>query len=309
VKHGRADARISRKQRPPTVEHLHGHLCLVRYRRYPDFKVASRRLINPSARRVVALASALAVIGSAVGTSSIAAAHEGQARTAVTGGTHAQRVLLREILHRMGGTQISGIHIKPSAMGVQLLMQPTRLDRSRTNLSIRLRWDAEMTAYSFAKLSDSRGFPLVMGYSILGQPGTFRESEPRVKRRFDREQIVPPVGMAVRRSGARLLEFNVFRPSEAVVAVVVSTPRPAHFIRNRLGPIITALIGVHGRIDGFYVAVTNSAREVVFAYARTDRPRSSTSTLFVRPDLQGCAENLAVGVEVAPDTDPPCPRG
>lgn len=255
----------------------------------------------------------LSVIGvlmtSALGAvSSLAASPEKSAATPIAAASKAQRALLREILRAMGGTQIQSIRVESSSDGVRLVMSPPRIDRSRANVSVRVGWDAHVTAFTFAKRSRARGLPSVTGYSILGGRTDFRGKEGRALPQFDRGKIVPPVGRAVKRSGGRLIEFNLFRPDGPAFAVVVAAPNPARFIERRLAPIIAALNSVSRSIDGFFIAVTDAKRSVVFAYARVDLPPGLRSTrLYVREDLTGCAERLPVENEVAPDSDPPCP--
>jgi hypothetical protein len=131
---------------------------------------------------------------------------------------------------------------------------------------------------------------------------------PRVLPAFDWQRIVGPVRQAVTRSGAaRVAELDLLRPSGPTLAVVVVATRPAQFIKQRLAPVITALNRIVPRVDGFYVAVTDARRSIVLAYSRVDLRGTSSTTLWVRPDLLGCAENLPVETEVAPDGAPPCP--
>ncbi len=260
-------------------------------------------------QRVVALSAASALLASLAGLmTGAAASSEKRPVTTITGGTNVQRVLLREIVHALGGTQIEGVRIESTGDGVRLEMRPTRLDRSRANVSVRVGWDAHMAAYSFAARSRARGLPSVVSFNVLGRRTLFRNAKDRALPPFEQGRIVRPVGRAVASSGARLIEFNLFRPRGPTLAVVVGTSTPARFIEKRLGTIITALNSVTRRIDGFYVAVTDARRSVVFAYGRVDVPPGVLSTtLYVHPDLIGCAESLPVENEVAPDGAPACP--
>ena len=227
----------------------------------------------------------------------------------VVHGSASQRDLLRQILRAMGRTQIRSVAIQPtSGNGVRLAMQPNRLDRSRVSTSVRLGWDAYVVAYSFLKRSRGRGLPPVVGYSVAGDTRTFRTPVPRILPQFDRQRIIGPVQRAVTRSGAAsVAELELLRPAGPAVAVAVVADRPAFFIRRRLAPIIRALNRVVPRVDGFYVAVTDARRSIVFAYSRVELRGTSSTTLWVRPNLLGCAENLPVENEVAPDGAPPCP--
>ena len=163
-------------------------------------------------------------------------------------------------------------------------------------------------AYSFLKRSRERGLPAVVGYSVAGDTRTFRSPVPRILPQFDRQRIIGPVQRAVTRSGAAsVAELELLRPAGPAVAVAVVANRPAFFIRRRLAPVIRALNRVVPRVDGFYVAVTDDRRSTVFAYSRVELRGTSSTTVWVRPDLLGCAENLPVENEVAPDGAPPCP--
>jgi hypothetical protein len=227
----------------------------------------------------------------------------------VVGGGTVQRDVLREILRAMGPTQIRSVAIQRTSGGrMRLAMQPSRLDRSRVSTSVRLGWDAYVVAYSFLKRSRTRDLPPVVGYSVAGETRTFRSPVPRILPRFDRKRILAPVRRAVTRSGAaRVAEFDLLRPAGPAFAVVVVAKRPAFFIRRRLAPVITALNRIVPRVDGFYVAVTDSSRSIVFAYSRVELRGTRSTTLWVRPDLLGCAENLPVENEAAPDGAPLCP--
>jgi hypothetical protein len=229
----------------------------------------------------------------------------------VVHGSAAQRDLLRQILRAMGPTQIRSVAIqRTSGNRVRLAMQPSRLDRSRVSTSVRLGWDAYVVAYSFLKRSRERGLPPVVGYSVAGETRAFRSLVPRILPRFDRQRIVAPVRRAVTRSGAaRVVEFDLIRPAGPAFAVVVVANRPALFIQRRLGPVIAALNRIVPQVDGFYVAVTDARRSIVFAYSRVELRAMSSTTLWVRPDLLGCAEDLPVANEVDPDGAPPCPAG
>jgi hypothetical protein len=115
------------------------------------------------------------------------------------------------------------------------------------------------------------------------------------------------VSRAIRASGARRIELNVFRPAGAVdVAAVVQTRDPAAFIDRRLDGIIRALnLITPRRLDSYYVAVVDETRTVVFAYSAAET--QGMFTFYVRPDLYGCADDLPIQNEVAPDGAPPCP--
>jgi hypothetical protein len=257
-------------------------------------------------RNATALLVAAAV---AVGATTLAATAVERSAPPVLHGSAAQRDVLREILRVMGPTQIRSVAIeRMSGNRVRLAMQPSRLDRSRVSTSVRLGWDAYVVTYSFLKRSRARGLPPVAGYSVAGETHTFRSLVPRTLPRFERQRIVAPVRRAVTRSGAaRVAEFDLLRPAGPVLAVVVVAHRPAPFIQRRLAPVITALNRIVPQVDGFYVAVTDARRSTVFAYSRVELRGTSSTTLWVRPDLRGCAKDLPVENEVAPDGAPPCP--
>jgi hypothetical protein len=245
----------------------------------------------------------------AIGATAFAATAVERSIPPVVHGSAEQREVLREILRAMGPTQIRSVAIQGAGGNrVRLAMQPSRLDRSRVSTSVRLGWDAYVVAYSFLKRSRARGLPPVVGYSVAGETQTFHSLVPRPLPRFERQRIVAPVRPAVTRSGAaRVAEFDLLRPAGPVLAVVVVANRPAPFIRRRLAPVITALNRIVPRVDGFYVAVTDARGSIVFAYSRGELRRTSSATLWVRPDLLGCAKDLPVENEVAPDGAPPCP--
>lgn len=254
---------------------------------------------------IAALAMAVAALGSV----SASAALDAQAGPPIAGGSAAQRDGLQEVVRALGGTQIRRIALAPAGDGrVQLVMQPARFDRSRANVSVRLEWDASLVAYSFLRISLRRDLPAVQGFSVAGKERTFRSLRPRPLPRFDRGRIVPRVGRAVKKSSGKLIEFNLFRPAGPAFAVVIAADHPGRFIQRQLEPIIVALNSIAPRVDGFYVAVTDSRRRVVFAYGRAEMRGENASTVYVRDDLAGCAENLPVSVEVAPDGAPPCPQ-
>lgn len=253
---------------------------------------------------------ALAVAAIGLGLGSGSAAEASQTRPPVVGGSAAQRHLVEEVVRRLGGTQLRRITITPSGKGrVRLTMGPPRVERSRANLAVRIEWDASLVSYSSLRLSLAQGLPAVEGFSVAGKQLTFRSLRPRPLPRFDRSRIVPSVARAVKRSGGRPIEFNLFRPAGPALAVVIATKHAGRFIQQRLEPIIVALNTIAPRLDGFYVAVTDSRRRVVFAFGRAEMRGENTSTVYVRDDLAGCAENLPVSVEVAPDGAPPCPQG
>ena len=226
----------------------------------------------------------------------------------ISGGMPAQRALLRHVVTALGGTQVQRIAIsRAGAGGVKLVMQPGRLDRSRASTSVRLQWDAQLVAYSLLRLSQQRSLPPVLGFSVEGQSRSFRSLRPRRLPAFARARILQPVQGAVTRSGGRVVELNLFRPAGPALAIVAAANRPAQFIQDRLAPIISASNSVAPRLDGFYVAVVDNRGSVVFAYSKAQQRGVSSTALWVRPDLLGCALNLPVENEVAPDGAPPCP--
>jgi hypothetical protein len=226
----------------------------------------------------------------------------------VYGGTPAQRALLRHVVTALGGTQVSRIAIsRVGRGGVNLVMQPNRLDRSRASQSVRLQWDAQLVAYSFLRLSEHQDLPPVLGFSVAGHSWSFRSARPRPLPAFDRSRILRPVQSAQKRSGGKVLELNLFRPAGPALTVVTATARPAQFIHHRLAPVISALNGVAPRLDGFYVAIVDNRGAAVFAYSKVQERGVSSTALWVRSDLRRCAENLPVENEVAPDGAPRCP--
>lgn len=226
----------------------------------------------------------------------------------ISGGTPAQRTLLRHVVIALGGTQVRRIAIsRVGTVGVKLVMEPGRFDRSRASQSVRLEWDAHLVAYSLLRLSQRQRLPPVLGFSVAGQSRSFRSVRPRRLPAFDRTRILRPVQSAAKQSGSRVVELNLFRPAGPALAVVTATARPAHFIQDRLAPVISASNSVAPRLDGFYVAVVDNHGSVVFAYGNAQQRGVSSTSLWVRPDLLGCAVNLPVENEVAPDGAPPCP--
>jgi hypothetical protein len=230
-------------------------------------------------------------------------------KTIITGGTVAQRAELRAILKSLGGTQITSVRISSSPKGVSLFMEPAGFASTLGEVVPRVMWDAQLTAHAFAQASRTHGFAPVTQFSVFGAPQMIDPSSTRVLPSFDRKAIVPPVGQALKRAGARLIEFNLFRTPDPAFAVVVVAADPARFIKRRLAPIIDALNRATARTTGVYIAVTDARHSVVFAYALVDTSRSRSTSLYVRPDLVGCAELLPVENEVAPEGAPPCPQG
>jgi hypothetical protein len=226
----------------------------------------------------------------------------------------------------MGGTLIRRIAISPTTggadcidpkactrispaagKGVRLVMHPAQLDPSHENVRVRREWDADIVSYSFFRISLEHRLPFVYGFSIDGQREWFRSSQPSVLPTFDRSRIVPPVRRAVKRSGTSVIEFNLFRPAGAAFAVVVGTDHPGPFIEHRLSALLGALQGVETRLDGYYLAVTDSRRSVVFAYSSTRG--FGLTRLYVRPDLARCALLPEIGFPgELPDGTPPCPK-
>jgi hypothetical protein len=233
-----------------------------------------------------------------------AAARNAGADATIVGATKAQRTVLRGILESMGGTLIERIELARLRDGrVRVDFQPRELGTPRT---VRIAWDEGVVAMMFARASRERRLPPVAGYvgTAQGRATGARVPVSGNRASFDRSAIVKPVGGAVRRSGGRVIEFNLFRPLDRpVFAVVISAPRPGRFIERRLAPIINAF--PEGRLDAFYVAVTDARRKVVFAYSAVG---VSAFTYHVRPDLAGCAKNLPIANEIDPeDVAPPCP--
>lgn len=264
--------------------------------------------------RAIPLVIGVAVAATALGGSAASSAERAQAsasRTVIVGGTAGERALLRGIVLRLGGTSIARIAVVPSTKyGVLLEFEPRGTSTTPDQYRVRLQWEESLVAAMYKRRARAAGLRTAVDFSGVLHPLQSRELRLATccLRPFRREHIVTPVRSAVRQAGGKLVELNLFRPADPAFAVVVQAARPAAFVQRRLGRIILALNTVaRRRLAGFYVAVTDRTRSVVFAYSALEV--LGTYTYFVRPDLLGCAKELPIANEVAPDLDPPCPSG
>lgn len=223
----------------------------------------------------------------------------------VSGGTMAQRALIRRILAGMGPNAITSVVIAPTEQSWHpvkpgdVTVRVTTLSRPRFLGS----WQATLLGGAFRDMSAAAGLPRV---TVLESPGGSQRITPA---NSSSEQVSDgPLEHAlregVRRTGAELVVLRIVHPDGPAALVVMRTERPAWFLRHRFTRFFTpSTEHMRSAADGIAEVVVDGAGRLVAAGGGSSRLSEGWS--WVRSDLQGCdpfVHSVPLGYN-----PPPCP--
>jgi hypothetical protein len=180
---------------------------------------------------------------------------------AITGGSAAERALLRTIVREMRPSQIRALTIAPpdgpwhpSAPGdVEMLGTLTPSTKGHENSLGE--WETWLVGAAFRDRSAELGLPRVL---VVGEAGSGAQ---RVTGGA-RPPMAGPAGLpafrrrvvaAAKASGARIVAVRVGVPDGYSADVTLQVSHPVPFLRRRLGQLQSRLAGLHG--DGVFIAV------------------------------------------------------
>jgi hypothetical protein len=180
---------------------------------------------------------------------------------AITGGSAAERALLRTIVGAMRPSEIRTLTIEPpdgpwhpSAPGdVEIL--GTLAPSTKGHENSLGEWETWLVGAAFRDRSAELGLPRVL---VVGEAGSGAQ---RVTGGA-RSPRASPAGLpafrrrvvgAAKASGARIVAVRVGVPDGYSADVTLQVSRPVPFLRRRLGPLQARLAGLHD--DGVFIAV------------------------------------------------------
>jgi hypothetical protein len=217
----------------------------------------------------------------------------------ITGGTPAQRQVIRQILGGLGPTRIDSIEVAtemdkewrapPGAVGIDV--RSPKPDGFTD-------WQARTVGFVFGRRSLELGLPEVWYVGDNGdQSGGIDFSQDRKEApmaRDEAEKALHEVVEIAKRHEAST-RVRVFEPSRLAFAVEFRAANPAGFLRSGLEPALAPIeTATH---DGLYVKVLDAAGERVL---------EAGSGIWVRPDLLSCSPYASFGSARMP-APPPCP--
>jgi hypothetical protein len=230
---------------------------------------------------------------------------------AISGGTPAQRSVLRQIVAKMRPTQIRTLTIGP----VPADWKPTSADQVQLTAGLpgdgpghensRGEWEAWMIGGAFRDRSAALGLPRLL---VLSDP----ESSQRVSPPTGKQQGPPaPIDAAAlrasvqRATGAsgRVLAVRLGDPLGATADVTIQTDRPVSFLRSGLGRLETALRAAG--LDGGFIDAYERSGKHLSSDGWSDRLSSGMGGTWDRRYETCVSQGLGGPMTMAPPL--PCP--
>jgi hypothetical protein len=173
----------------------------------------------------------------------------------VSGGTDAQRALLRDIVRRFGPTQIRALRVKPAPQDwhpspgdVELVASVRAVPGEEENS--RGAWETWLVSGAFRDRSSALGLPRVV---VTSPPGP--NPAPADPRGLDAFTATVRAGAAA--SGAKVLAIRTGRPDGFSAVVALQVSNPGWFLEHRLNALELRFARVHS--DGIYLEVYESS--------------------------------------------------
>jgi hypothetical protein len=238
--------------------------------------------------------------------------------TKISGGSPAQRVLLRRVVDSMGPTAIGRITIKrpdpswhPYQSGDVMLVVETLGSPNPRQENLLTEWQGWVVAAAFRDRSASAGLPRVIALDqrVGGHfGGGMRISDVHqgVEGNATKAQaavLAAQLRTIIRQSGARLVRLSVTRPDGLAASVMVQTDRPAWYLHHRMPAVLRQTLN-RFHYDGLAWAIYDQTGRRVFQMANASR--LATGAEGTIPSLTGCNP---FGPGDADQTNPPpkCP--
>lgn len=232
-----------------------------------------------------------------------------QVETRITGGSTAQRDLLREILAGVGGTIPRAAIVQPESywhphkgdVAIQLEGGEHTLPRQH------------LVAGAFVDRSEQAGLPNVVAAEVTGDgfpvgrdPGvtSVPNERPVVVGEEEAVRLNDALADAASAAGARLRSLRILEPWGTAAEVTLEVDDPAPFLARRYHEFKRRSRSVWGAFsEGWSLEVVDGAGGLVLHDSQAARVFSTSS--FVREDLEGC---VSLGMS-RPSTwsPPPCP--
>jgi hypothetical protein len=228
---------------------------------------------------------------------------------AISGGTAAQRALLRAIVKDLRPTQLTTIQVRRAGEGwiplkrgdVELRTIVARARNHRENS--RGTWEGWLVGGAFRDRSAALGLPRVVVVSSADrasrvQPtSAIQPADPSALPAFRQS-----VQQAVEKSGARLALLRTGIPDGFAADISIETSRPVAFFKHGLPRLESALWAL--KSDGFFISVHLSNGHPLYVGGSSARLSSGFSGVLDRR-YDSCVSHLSRSLRMAPEV--PCP--
>jgi hypothetical protein len=200
----------------------------------------------------------------------------GASRTAIIGGSAAQRSLLRAILAALAPTHVRLLRLVRAHGGVKL-EAPGVWDQPA--------WAVLVTGVPFFYRSADQHLPRVLEVDVgpIGWPTSNAGPRPPLATPASvlaTHRLVHRVALA---SGARIEELTVSAPDSLAVVLRLRVTNAASFLQNRLRTLVLAADAHETNYDGLFIEV-DDAHGIAWDEGETQLGGDS----YVRPSLSGC---------------------
>lgn len=231
---------------------------------------------------------------------------------AITGGSAAERALLRTIAREMRPSQIRALTIEPpdgpwhpSAPGdVEIL--GTLLPATRSHENSLGEWETWLVGAAFRDRSAELGLPrvLVVGEAGAGAQRATGGARPPMANPAGLPAFRRRVVAAAKASGARIVAVRVGVPDGYSADVTLQVSHPVPFLRRRLGQLQSQLSDLHA--DGVFITVYEANGRLLSVGGNSVRLSSGVGGVD-DPRYESCSGRTTLGGGRAPAPPLPCP--
>lgn len=230
-----------------------------------------------------------------------------QVETEITGGSVAQRDLLRAIVAGVGGTipratitDAAGWAPREGDVGIRLEGDDDTI------------WQQHLVAGAFAERSEKAELPDVIAGEVTDDGFALGHDDdapvpltpPDRVGTEEADRLNETVAEAAASAGARVRVVRILEPWGAAIHVTLEVDDPAEFLTHRYGEFKRRTQSVWGAFsDGSSIEVVDRAGAQVLHVTQASRVFSTSS--FVREDLEGCVS--LGGSRPVGWSPPPCP--
>lgn len=197
----------------------------------------------------------------------------------ISGGTAAERGLLKAIDHRMAPHQIASLHVgpvpsdwRPEPGDVELIGSSRRSAGERYNL--RGIWETWLVGGAFRDRSAAYGLPrvLVVGDDFGAERVQPHFAHPPMADSAGIEAFTAQVTAIAHASGARVLDVQAGRPDGYSAEVTVQVKNVVWFLKNRLDTLLGNLDRLHS--DGIFVQLYEPGQKPLLEVGGSTRLQS-----------------------------------
>lgn len=231
--------------------------------------------------------------------------------TVVEGGSSREAALLRRTVAGMEKTSLKRITIVPAAnrretdgkRAIAITFTPIQ------GVTTRRQWDEWIVAGAFSRRLLAAGLPAEVDGSddrgaFTAKPKVKGKSDPRPLPDDQEAAIGKSIRSAMKKSGGKIVRFEVHHPYGVAVDLALAPADPASFLKTRLRPLLQTLDAQRPKLEGVYLAVLDDERRLLLEWGSWTR--NPAGIYWVRHDLANCSP---IRQSEPPGTKPPpeCP--